>query len=287
MGVFLPASKDTNDYWHYPITGIDRAIDEISDHGINVKHYFFDLNSIRDFESKGAEVLKDKPNFLITAPIFDDIQTELFKGFDSLNIKYVLIDSDVSGSSRISYVGQHTERSGRVAGRLMQSLIPREAGILTVNILSGSDITPVIQKRIEGFKKYIQEEMPESQVEEMIIQLPDESMSGLVEVIQKGNIKGLFVPGSKSHLIAQFLQDNNINGVKIVGYDLIEGNIACLKNDSISYLISQRPAKQGYHGIMSLFNYLVKKETDQNNILLPIDIILKENVDDYISSIQL
>ncbi|MEQ6118414.1 LacI family DNA-binding transcriptional regulator [Reichenbachiella sp. MALMAid0571] len=287
LAVFLPDSTDTNDYWHYPILGIRQAIDEISDHGINIRFYFFDLKKEEDFLKKGKLLISDAPDVVITAPMFMGNQNTIFSQLDQHGIKYVLIDSDVSSSSRMAFVGQHSERSGLVAGRLMSSLINAGDNILITNIQSGSDIIPVIQKRIKGFSDYLGEHRASSKVFELNMPLESNSSGPLIQHIEEHQVKGVFVPSSRAHIVADFLKDQNAPDIKIIGYDLIKSNIKYLKDGLIDCLISQRPAKQGYHGVMSLFNHLVKKENSLQNIILPIDIILKENVDDYISSIQL
>jgi len=287
LAIFLPDSTDTNDYWHYPILGVRQALGEISDHGINIKFYFFDLKRKDDFLEKSKKLISDTPDVVITAPMFMGNENTVFTQLDQNKIKYVLIDSDISESSRMAFVGQHSERSGQVAGRLMSSLINAGDNILITNIQSGSDIIPVIQKRVKGFSNYISEHNTSSKVTELNIPLDSNNSDILIQQIEELQIKGIFVPSSRAHIVADLLKTQNVNGIKIIGYDLIKSNIKYLKDGLIDCLISQRPAKQGYHGVMSLFNYLVKKETNLQNIILPIDIILKENVDDYISSIQL
>jgi len=287
LAVFLPDSKDSNDYWHYPIVGIKQAINEISDHGINLKFYFFDLNDKDDFLEKYNRLISDKPDVVITAPMFEEYHSEVFQQFEENNIKYVLIDSDVANSSRISFVGQHTERSGQVAGRLMCSLLKAGENTLIANILSGSDITPVIQKRIQGFRNYMMENNSTSITSEINLPINLNESDELTNLIASDSIKGIFVPGSRSHIISKYLDQRDLNDIKIIGYDLIENNIQDLKAGKIDLIISQRPLKQGYHAVMRLFDYLIKKQSKQENILLPIDVILKENVDDYLSSIKL
>lgn len=287
LAIFLPDSTDTNDYWHYPILGVRQALGEISDHGINIKFYFFDLKRKEDFLEKSKKLISDTPDVVITAPMFMGNENTVFTQLDQNKIKYVLIDSDISESSRMAFVGQHSERSGQVAGRLMSSLINAGDNILITNIQSGSDIIPVIQKRVKGFSNYISEHNASSKITELNIPLDSNNSDILTQQIENLQIKGVFVPSSRAHIVADLLKTQNVNGIKIIGYDLIKSNIKYLKDGLIDCLISQRPAKQGYHGVMSLFNYLVKKETNLQNIILPIDIILKENVDDYISSIQL
>ena len=46
----------------------------------------------------------------------------------------------------------------------------------------------------------------------------------------------------------------------MVGYDLIDKNIAYLEKDTIDYLISQNSVEQGYRSLMRLFQSVVMKE---------------------------
>ncbi len=288
LSVFLPDSKNTSDYWHYPIQGVRQAIEEITDHGLDIQYHFFDLNSQEDFLQKSEEVIARKPEVVITAPIFEAYQSQILTRFDQAGIRYVLIDSDIPQSGRISFVGQHAERSGQVAARLIQGLSETSRGqVLITNLFSGPEITPVIQKRIEGFKKYMQEKTPHVVVSELDINMNNMGSDSLKKHIDNHPVSAVFVPSSRAYLVVEYLQKHQIPDIKVVGYDLIERNIHYLSKGHIECLISQRPVKQGYHGIMALFNFLVKKETEQPNIILPIDIIIKENLDDYLSSIQL
>jgi LacI family transcriptional regulator len=68
----------------------------------------------------------------------------------------------------------------------------------------------------------------------------------------------------------------------MIGYDLLENNIQYLKKGTIDFLISQKPASQGYKGVMNLFNTLVLKQPLPPKTPMPIDLITKENVDFYL-----
>jgi len=70
--------------------------------------------------------------------------------------------------------------------------------------------------------------------------------------------------------------------VRLFGYDLLEENIAYLKKGAVSYLIAQRPEQQVYCMVRDICNKLIfKQEVTQINYM-PIDILIKENIDYYI-----
>ncbi len=58
-----------------------------------------------------------------------------------------------------------------------------------------------------------------------------------------------------------------------------EKEINIFKKGIINFLISQRPEKQGYEGINTLFRSAVLREKiEKNKIMIPIDVITKENL---------
>jgi LacI family transcriptional regulator len=67
----------------------------------------------------------------------------------------------------------------------------------------------------------------------------------------------------------------------LIGYDLTPENIHYLEKGTISFLINQKPVEQGYRAVFSLFNKIVLKKDVPSEILLPIDIVTKENLKYY------
>ena len=62
---------------------------------------------------------------------------------------------------------------------------------------------------------------------------------------------------------------------------MVGKNVECLKQGSISFLIAQHAYMQGYSCVDTLFRAIVlKKEVEPVNYM-PIELLLKENVDFY------
>ena len=87
---------------------------------------------------------------------------------------------------------------------------------------------------------------------------------------------------SRVYQVADYLQKKNLKLDALVGYDLLQKNVECLKNGEVNYLIGQRPAGlQGYCGIKALCNHVVFKKPVTAVKYMPIDILMKENIDFY------
>jgi LacI family transcriptional regulator len=98
---------------------------------------------------------------------------------------------------------------------------------------------------------------------------------------EHGSFNGIFVPNSRVFKVAEFLEKNNKTNIVTSGYDLVDKNIQYLKQDLISFLISQKPEEQAYNAIMALFDSLITKKEVKKTTFSPIDIIIKENIDYY------
>lgn len=56
FAVVIPRSQET-DYWEAPLSGINRAAEELKQYGIIVERFLYDLNDKREFSKMTEEVL--------------------------------------------------------------------------------------------------------------------------------------------------------------------------------------------------------------------------------------
>ena len=84
-----------------------------------------------------------------------------------------------------------------------------------------------------------------------------------------------------NHIVGEYLQSRGKKDFNLIGYDLLERNVTCLKEGSISFLIAQQPELQGANGIKALCDHLIfKKEVTCINYM-PIDLLTVETIDYY------
>jgi LacI family transcriptional regulator len=101
---------------------------------------------------------------------------------------------------------------------------------------------------------------------------------------QHPKMKGIFFTNSRAYRIAQIFYQDDVKKYDVVGFDMIGPNIQYLKEDKIDFIINQNPILQGYTGIMNFVNHFVLKKEVKKTQYLPLDIVLKENVDFYIDN---
>ena len=101
-------------------------------------------------------------------------------------------------------------------------------------------------------------------------------------IIKNKNLKGIFVTNALTFLVASFIESiRSRNEIRIIGYDLIKENVAFLNKSVINFLISQSPFTQGYEGIQLLYRKVVLNQKIDDRIIMPIDIVAKENIEYY------
>ena len=81
---------------------------------------------------------------------------------------------------------------------------------------------------------------------------------------------------------ALFLKSHGKNGIRLVGYDLLDKNIEYLNLGIIDFLIHQKPEQQAFEGISCLANHLIFKKEIRAINLFPLEVITRQNLGSYL-----
>jgi LacI family transcriptional regulator len=284
FSVIMPVSANGNDFWQIPVSGIDKAFGEIERFGIKINQYLFNQFDRDSFAAKAFDLLADHPDGILFAPVFLDDSLKFIRECQLRMIPVALFNSNIEEANANSYIGQNAAQSGYLAARLLHYGLKSPADVLIINLAARKDNYNHIIRRENGFRKYF-DEHPENGITLHSIDTNHSSDEKLVEELNISfsqlNVKGIFVTNSRVYKVAAYLQENNIRGIHLIGYDLLPPNVLALKNDFIDFLINQRPEEQAYKGILTLFNIAVLKKKQEPFQYMPIDILSKENIDYY------
>lgn len=287
FGVLIPDAGTVSDYWHAPRKGIERAEREVSDFGIEIERFFFDLSSESSFKENIDKVLDSKVDALLFAPVFREASYKLVHACQQNHVPFVFIDSGIEGVQNLSSIGQDAFTSGYLAARLLAYSTQQNSTILLLKIIAQGENQRHYQKRETGFRKYISEHSASVKRRVLTVNIDSTEQKVINEVLfekftQNPQTEGIFVLNSKAYKVAQYFETNGKHSLCLVGYDLVPDNVAYLNSGIIDFLIGQRPEDQAYRGIMTLFNHLILEKEVNKNYAAPIDIITKENVNEYI-----
>jgi LacI family transcriptional regulator len=137
---------------------------------------------------------------------------------------------------------------------------------------------------MSGFSSYVLEKKSSCKLHRATLEVdnPEKNAMEMHRLFfQNPEIEGAVIFSSRSYVVAEFLEKYKLDNITLIGYDLLEKNVTFLKNNTISFLIAQRPEEQGYKGIKALIDHLLFRKQAKRINYTPIDILTQENIDFY------
>lgn len=280
---------DSDMFWEQPREGIINALELVKHYGIQVEYYDFDLFRKDEFSMQMENAIKSMPDAILTAPAFTTESLEYLEAAEKLGIPFITINTEINHPGILCYVGQNSYNSGYLAARLFHLRLKKGDEVIAFNLGHNLANAQHYTDKLEGLKSYFAEhKMYDNPVVwyEFDQFLDDEKLKTFWEEVKSNhpNMKGIFFTNSRAYRIVKYFSKKDIDKYDVVGFDMIEPNIMYLKEDKIDFIINQNPILQGYTGIMNFVNHFVLKKEVKKIQYLPLDIVLKENVDFYIDN---
>ena len=182
------------------------------------------------------------------------------KGFTdqlhTLDIPYIYIDSNIKDVPPLAFFGQNSRQSGYFAARMLMLLARDEKEIVIFRKIHEGIVGSNQQENREiGFRQYMEEYHPSCTILELDLHAErnDEDNEMLDELFRTHpTVKNGITFNSKVYIVGEYLQSHGKKDFNLIGYDLLERNVTCLKERSVSFLIAQQPELQGFNGIKAL-----------------------------------
>ena len=286
--VAIIPSFTQGEYWEAISEGIDKVAAEMETYNITITKLFFDQYNNKTFDDITRNLLDEKVDGVLIATLFTDSVIRLSQELDRNEIPYVYVDSNIEGQHQLAYFGTESYDAGVIAARLLTDRLSPTSDILMARIVhSGKNDSNQGKNRRDGFCYYLKEVGFSGKLHEVELKISDSvyNFAKLNEIFELNpGIKGAIIFNSTCYILGNYLKTRGMQAVKLVGYDLIERNTQLLSEGVITALIAQRPERQGYEGIKSLCNYLLFKQKSEKVNLMPIDILLRENLKYYLNN---
>lgn len=284
----LAPTYSSGDYWQLVCEGIDKATDELKKFNISTEYFLFNqydrfsfVNAVNSFKEKEFDGV-------LIATLFGDYVIKLSKELDAKGMPYIYIDSGISGQKDLSYFGGDSFGTGVIAAKLLLNEVGTAADIIIAHIrFRYKEISVQMKTRENGFMEYLENNNFRGNIHHIEIN-PDDYTKTLLEVKDiinnsQGLVGGIVLNSRIYELVTllEKLDANQQNKIRLVGHDAIERNIKGLREGRISFILSQRPELQGYDALKAMGNYFLFKQVPEKVNYMPIDILIKENVDYY------
>lgn len=288
IAITVPYHNDGG-YWARINDGFNQALEEYSDVSMDIEWFQYDQFDENTCREQFDKIIESHPDAVIIGPTFEDETASLCTRLESESIPYAFVDSIPSGTNPVNAFTTDQPAGGYLLGKMMDGFTPdgSEMAILrTVRIGSESYNS---QARLKGIKEYLATSGRSSK--EILFSMKDDALNRHEVknfLDENPNVKGIAVMNSRGYMLADILKSIGRTDVVIGGFDLTADNARCLSDGSISVLLCQRPAMQGFHALRSLLSFLLYRNKKENSfITMPIDILLKENLPYYKDSADL
>lgn len=273
--VIMPMPSQDGGYWNIPLKGIKKAQAELIGRNVTIEIHFYDKYDITIFECTFKKIIINKFDGFLIAPVLFEAVSKIINKIPE-NIPYVFFDSYIPVGKQIAFIGQNAYVSGFVAAKLMSYLIHEKSNIAIFDPIP-EDYH--IEERVKGFTDYCRKNNKKVIVSKIEGSSSTLNISQSInKTINKNDIDGIFFPSALTFLAAKWIENFN-KKIYLIGYDLLEENKKYLNRNIIDFIIDQEPYKQGYEGIYLLYRYICLKEIIKKTIYLPINIIMKENLE--------
>lgn len=274
-----------NDYWSSVVIGINRAAQELKAFNVKVDYLFYDHNSIASYAEAGNRLIEKAPDAVLLAPNFQDETALITAELNRLNIPFIFVDVNVEGVGALKYIGQDSFHSGYIAAKiLMREYSGSEELVLFLNSDKSNTSEIQMQRRLNGFLSFINERYPHLVMHEVVLNKGNEQENNraLEEFFHQYPQATMGVAfNSRIYQVANYLKQNNKKMAGLIGYDLLPLNVLLMKEGYVTYLLGQRPGLQGYCGVKALVDKVVFKQEIEPLKYMPIDVLMKDNIDYY------
>lgn len=273
-------------YWAEIEEGIQKARDHRSDFNIETKILYYSRYDSEDFVKQCELCIEAQPSAVILVPSQVDITMMFAEKLHQLEIPLMLLDSYIPELNPLSFFGQNSFSSGYFAAKMLMLLAHNDKQIMIMKQKKNGGVSSKQQENREiGFCNYMRAHFPEVEILELDLPLDveREKYSDILETFFDSHplVHNCITFASKAYLVGEFLNYTKRSDVKIMGYDMVPKNAACIRQGSISFLIAQHAFMQGFHCVDALFKHIVLKQDVKPVNYMPIELLSKENVDFY------
>lgn len=274
-----------NDYWHSVVGGIERAKQELRPFNINVSYLCYDHGDEDSYRQSCHTIEESNVDAVLIAPNFREETLALTTYLQEKKIAYAFVDFNMEEMDALTYIGQDSYKSGYIAAKiLMRNYSVGEELVLFLSNNKNNPAEIQMQRRLAGFMNFISEEYKDLIIHEVVLNKShQENNNELLDDFFKEHPKASLgvVFNSRVYQLGEYLHHTGRKMKGLIGYDLLKANVELLKLGDVHYLIGQRPGLQGYCGVKALCDHVVFKKTVDPVKYMPIDILIKENIDFY------
>ena len=278
IGIQMPSIG--NDFFVDVQAGLEKAAEELSDYRLSLA-----IKTMKGFDPAEQvrqirELMLEGISALALVPIdHDDVRAVLHELTES-GLPVITFNTDLTAGERLCYVGNDYQKGGATAAgclRLLSAGQPRQ-----VLVMTGSVQMLGHNQRITGFNQVMKKSCPQIQIVDILENLDDEQLAFDRTLEALNRLPGLdaiyLAAGGVAGTCRAIEQAGLGQKLTVISHDLTLATRQYLENGTITATIGQHPFEQGYQAVRLLFNYLLDESRPPEQLILPNEIFIKENL---------
>ena len=219
--------------------------------------------------------------------MFGDETLKFVRELSEKNVPYIYIDSKLEDDGYFAYFGMPMYQSGYLCADIMTDgrNVPDKVYVVRIARDKKGLSDPTVMRR-KGFRDYIAEKYPDTEIVNMFIDPKDRSaMDATLDEVFAGNNgeKYIVMFNSRVHLVADYIRRRGLKYCRVVGFDVLEKNLNALRDGSVQLLIAQHTDSQTVAAVNALVDYiLLGKPVAKKDNFTQMDILNRYNCEYYL-----
>lgn len=260
--------------------GIDRAIREFGDDGLNILISEFDVHNPMQQMEAVEQMLKEGVRSFVLAFSDTEVIRLILEKLKKMKCLVVLLSRDLEGNTGNHYVGVDYYQSGVLAAELLGKMLPQGGSIfipVTEEYLTNKDI----QDRLDAFLTKMKE-FPSCRILPVAHGLSEEGE--IRKQVQKAlrekeDLAGIFDLTYRLDAVAKVLKEEGRTELRLTGFDLYPEIMEDVENSVIDAVVYQDLNKQAYEGMKLLFEEMCYgKRLSEKKHYSKLEVVMSSNL---------
>ena len=240
-----------HEFWDDVERGIDRAASIYETKGVRVdKNILLQMDPISEAAAIYGAVADGYDGIALVPYHSKEVREAMNRATDA-GVK--IVEFNNYESRDFAYVGEDMLQSGRLAGRLMSLIAPRNARYAV--IIPGRDIMQALDDRLKGFMEIIGAERKDMELAGLIdsgMNL-DTAAEKIKELLTSDRIDALYATNLIAEAAAEVLSERKKDtDIRFICHDLTAKTASFLQERVIDMVIDQEAEQQGYYAVSVL-----------------------------------
>ena len=273
------------DYWESMYNGFIAATKDYPSYSINLSVHNYDQLEVDSFLSESKKILESRPAGVIMNAVFREEVMHFAFQLEQAGIPYAFVDNKIDELDYTLYYGVDPYKSGALGAYLLTNRMDvKEIALIRLRRDPRHKADPNRPRR-HGFTDYIEDHYPQCRIHTVFIDPEDEESSlATLETFFSAHptIRHIAMTNSRVFLLGHYLRLHPDPLRKVVGFDDLDKNLACLREGLIDTLVTRHIPMQAYDALHAFMDCIVRsKRPDHRNHFVHMDILTQMNLDNY------